>query len=454
MAQALVQTPAEQPDFARMVRANLSGWESQVLRRRAVLDHWRIAIARDSARFRPDGRAILTLCDDRTARLWDVATGRPLCPPLHHQFLVLRRAFSPDGRYLATGCQDGSIRLWDAVTGKPSGPALDSGGDTGPRAAVVDITFSPDGRLLLEPRSQEGTGPLGRHDGPQTGDAEASGTRRSLPGFLPDGRRVMLVNDAWQMAGIWDARTGSLRAPTIRGQHLGFGEVFASGRNIAISEAGLAGFFAGGRVMGTSSDGQTARLWDANTGRAVVTLPPAASVLVWATLSPDGRYLFTCYRDATALIWDVVNDRPAAGVLPRTGFGPGGSFSPDGRLFVTVGPLPPLGSLMSPRAGRSAHPSGTNDRFTRRRSRPTAGSSSRSVLRRSRLSGKSASVIWPSDSMRPDAATKPRDRPRRRVRAPSLGAVFSSDSSRILLNSTRAPTSSSPARANRSAGRS
>ena len=275
MAQALVQTPAEQPDFARLVRANLSGWENQVFRRRAVLDHQRHAVARESARFRPDGRAIVTLCDDRAARLWDMATGRQLCAPLHHPSLVRCCAFSPDGRYLATGCQDGSIRLWDAVTGKPSGPALGSGGDTDPRTAVVEVTFSPDGRLLLSREAQKGTALWDVKTGHRLELPKQA--RAAFPaGFLPDGSRVMLVNVASRMTGIWEASTGSLRAPTIRGDRLGFSDVFASGRRIASSEAGLGGFFAGGRVIGISSDGKTARLWDANTGRAVVTLPPAA----------------------------------------------------------------------------------------------------------------------------------------------------------------------------------
>jgi WD40 repeat protein len=69
----------------------------------------------------PDGR-VLTGCEDHKARLWDVATGKLLGPPLAHQGSVQAVAFSPDGRTLLTGSHDQTARLWDAATAKPLGP--------------------------------------------------------------------------------------------------------------------------------------------------------------------------------------------------------------------------------------------------------------------------------------------------------------------------------------------
>ena len=74
--------------------------------------------------FSPDGKTILTGCWDRTARLWDAATGRPIGQPMRHPDVVWAVAFSPDGKTILTGGQDKTARLWDAATGQPVGPPL------------------------------------------------------------------------------------------------------------------------------------------------------------------------------------------------------------------------------------------------------------------------------------------------------------------------------------------
>src|SRR5262249_18386207 len=67
----------------------------------------------------PDGTTALTGAEDKTARLWDVATGKPLGPPLQHPGLVWSVAFSPDGRTLLTvggAPWKEDARLWDVAT--------------------------------------------------------------------------------------------------------------------------------------------------------------------------------------------------------------------------------------------------------------------------------------------------------------------------------------------------
>ena len=62
--------------------------------------------------FSPDGKTVLTGSDDKTARLWDAATGQPLGPPMKHQGAVRAVAFSPDGKTIVTGSDDKTARLW------------------------------------------------------------------------------------------------------------------------------------------------------------------------------------------------------------------------------------------------------------------------------------------------------------------------------------------------------
>ena len=56
-----------------------------------------------SVAFSPDGKTVLTGSCDKTARLWDAATGQPIGQPLAHQGAVGAVAFSPDGKTVLTG---------------------------------------------------------------------------------------------------------------------------------------------------------------------------------------------------------------------------------------------------------------------------------------------------------------------------------------------------------------
>ena len=56
--------------------------------------------------------------------IWDASTGEPLTPPLEHRSNVVQVAFSPDGRLLATASWDNRARLFDARTGRRPAPPL------------------------------------------------------------------------------------------------------------------------------------------------------------------------------------------------------------------------------------------------------------------------------------------------------------------------------------------
>ena len=65
----------------------------------------------------PDGRLVVTGSNDKTARLWDIASGREISR-LPHEAAVTSVAFHPTGTYLATGSRDGRIALFEVATGR------------------------------------------------------------------------------------------------------------------------------------------------------------------------------------------------------------------------------------------------------------------------------------------------------------------------------------------------
>jgi WD40 repeat protein len=100
----------------------------------------------NSATFSPDGSRIVTASSDKTARIWDVASGkeiavlrgqsdsvlsadfsrllRVLADFGFHRDSVLSAAFSPDGSRIVTGSWDGTVRIWDARLQKMSAKEL------------------------------------------------------------------------------------------------------------------------------------------------------------------------------------------------------------------------------------------------------------------------------------------------------------------------------------------
>ena len=98
-----------------------------------------------SAAFSPDGQRIVTASADKTARIWDAASGKPIGEPLRgHTGAVASAAFSPDGKRIVTASADNTARLWDAATGQPIGAPLTGHGNWVQRAA-----FSPDGKRVV-----------------------------------------------------------------------------------------------------------------------------------------------------------------------------------------------------------------------------------------------------------------------------------------------------------------
>jgi len=96
----------------------------------------------------------------------------------------------------------------------------------------------------------------------------------------------------------------------------------------------------GSRILTASRD-ETARVWDARTGREVVLLAGHVNTVTTAVFSPDraGRYILTASWDGTARVWDARTGRSLRTLKVlggRVGDVVSAAFSQDGRKIVTA----------------------------------------------------------------------------------------------------------------------
>jgi hypothetical protein len=103
----------------------------------------------ESAQFSPDGTRVVTASFDKTARLWDARSGKPLGEVMKHQGWIQSAQFSPDGTRVVTASFDKTARLWDAKSGKPLGEPMKH------KDAVESAQFSPDGTRVVTASSDK-----------------------------------------------------------------------------------------------------------------------------------------------------------------------------------------------------------------------------------------------------------------------------------------------------------
>ena len=66
----------------------------------------------------PNGKFLLSGSNDKTARIWNLTTGKQIRILPVDCWKVITVAFSADSRYAITGCNDGSVKIWETETGK------------------------------------------------------------------------------------------------------------------------------------------------------------------------------------------------------------------------------------------------------------------------------------------------------------------------------------------------
>ncbi|MBC7780705.1 MAG: hypothetical protein H7125_11455 [Proteobacteria bacterium] len=309
-------------------------------------------VALDSARHR-----LATAGEDNTVKVWDTSTGKEVATLRGHGARVLGVAFSEDGRYIASGSYDDTARLWDATTGTEVRKFA------GHRDTINSVAFTQDGTRLATASDDRtaklwevGTGKeiqtfrghngrvravaLSRESG-RLATASDDGTAKlwdldsgkeliTLSGhsgvvtavaFNPNGTKLATAGED-RMVRIWDTKTGKEAIWDRKPGTEAMRDPGASKEASTLKDAAIlrghtnavrtVAFDASGTRIASGSVDNTARVWDADTGKELNTFTAHQGPINGVAFSGDGRHLVTGSADRTAKLWAIGGKAPMA----------------------------------------------------------------------------------------------------------------------------------------------
>lgn len=301
--------------------------------------------------FSPDGRSILT-SSAWSARLWDIDTGDEKVSFEGHSSELISKVLSTDGRLLLTVAQDKSARLWNAQNGftittiRNEFDRTVTGAEFNAGQSLIVVSFSDSTSQIWDVAT-----------GRRLVEIKGGGISR----FSPDSTRVVTTSPI----RVWDVATGeplSGRLSPSRGESLTFspdgkffalsmqrqsrGQSYAAVWKVGVTEpvATILGesrrpmtidFSADSRRFLTLDAGEgTAKLFDVTTQQELAILAPVGNGVKTsrAQFSPNGRWVLTENDDMTVQIWDAELGRQTALIADL----PSARFSPDSANVMAV----------------------------------------------------------------------------------------------------------------------
>jgi WD40 repeat protein len=305
----------------------------------------------NDAAYTPDGRLVISASDDKTARIWNAATGQ-LLHTLPHDDKVYTFALSPDGTKVATASYDRTVAIWEIATGRQLARL------TGHADQVRGVAWSPDGSKLASGSLDQTVRVWDAATGTQLMKLVGHTARVRSVSFTPDGRQI-LSEGREPAPRLWDATTGApvplavqhddvILAHDLRGDWMATG---SRGLTILIFRPGepahaLLGHLGsvrsvrfsadGGRLVSAAAD-NSARIWSVPSGDRVIPLVGHRGYVEYADFDAKGTRVVTGSDDATVRVWDATDGRPLAVLDGHTDMVYRARFSPDGKRVISAG---------------------------------------------------------------------------------------------------------------------
>jgi len=273
---------------------------------------WKWGTGWQSAEFSPDASRLVTV-SEATAQVWDVAGGKAESPRQVEPMSIAR--FSADGTRIVIVGSGRTAQVWDAATGKPVGDALLH------EEKVNFAQFNPDGTRIVTACDDGTVTVWDAATGKPVGEALRHAGRVRKAEFSPDGRQIVTVrNDGnGQTLSVWDVASGK----TI-GQEFKQGQLLRDSVWFSPDGTRLVTILEGG-------DGkQSVQVWEVASGKVLLHIPTART----AVFSPDGKRLVTAV-EKTIQVWDVTSGKPLGDALDDDDWVSNLNFSSDGTRIVT-----------------------------------------------------------------------------------------------------------------------
>lgn len=229
--------------------------------------------------YSPDGRWIFTINGDKSAKIWDAATGKQQSF-INNSERIYRASFTPDSSSLLTVEQQGAMKLWDVETGLMRQQIAEKGHF---EYLMKSYEFNRDGEKIAtfylgDTRIWDLKTRVSLHKLPNSQTTDAT--------FSPDGHWLATASrDPKSAAQIWNVETGELKMSLASTGHKSASVIFN----------------ADGSILATTND-QGVALWDARTGELLATLGEARYPVAF---NPDGRTVVTGARNDTAILWEI-----------------------------------------------------------------------------------------------------------------------------------------------------